>query len=406
MAPTQLKVSLTIATAAFLTACGAQGTPSIANGRPVPSPGSHAPRISEQSVAYQINVEHTGFVQRPLHRPLTQLWSVDLGGSRGSVGYPVVANGIVVVASNDQLVALDEKTGIVLWKQGSPSGYWVGPAYDNGMIFSNPSEGSGSSNVGMYAFDERTGKQLWSAPAPGQVFFSSPPTAVSGVVYTAAAGVGGTVYAYDESTGALKWTASVMNGDDSSPVVTSSGVYVSYACPQTYDFKPSNGKQIWHFSGPCEGGGGSTPALYDGLLFVGDSQALSGYNGLILKAKNGKIAGGFNAYFTPAFAYQRGFFVSGSTLEAQDIPQMQQAWLVNLGSSDSYATPPLVVGNIAYIETAAGNLVGYDVENGKEKVQMKLGNGGYYRGLFAGLAYGDNELIVPNGAYLIALKGR
>lgn len=395
--------------AALLAACGGGSTPPVSDGQAFSRLRSHSSSSTDESVAYQVNAEHSGFVRSVLHRPLKQLWSVNLGGkSGGGVGYPVVANGIVVVVADNNLVALDEKTGKQLWTQGSPSGDgWVGPAYDNGAIFVDPFEQLSSSSAGMYAFEEKTGKQLWSAPAPGQVFFSSPPTAASGVVYTGAAGVGGTIYAYDESTGVLKWMVPVnYGGMDSSPVVTATGIYVSGACPQTYDLKPDNGKQIWHFNGPCEGGGGSTPVLYNELLFVGDSQALSGYNGLILKAKNGTIAGGFNAYYTPAFAYKRGFFVSGSTLEALAIPRMTKVWTAGLTGSDSYVTPPLVVGRNVYIETSSGTLKGYDVNDGKQQVKIQLGNGGFYRGVPVGLGYGDGELIVPNGSYLFAFKGQ
>lgn len=321
-----------------------------------------------------------------------------------------MANGIVVVAAGSDLIGIDASSGDRLWKQTSPSGYaWVGAAYDNGAIFAIETEAKGSNYVEMYAFDEQTGESLWSAPAPGQAFFSSPPTALHGAVYTAGGGVGGTVFAFDESTGSLKWTASVDGGADSSPAVTSKGVYVSYTCPQTYDFKPSNGKQIWHFKGYCDGGSGSTPVLYDGLLFVGDSSTLSGYNGLILTGKAGKVVGGFNSYYTPAFSGKLGYFTPTSNnymgqLEARKLPSMVLDWKVTL-NSDAYVTPPLVAGKIVYLVTAGGLLFGYDTQSGKQKVQITLGNGGSYRGFVVGLGYGSNELIVPNGQYLIAIQG-
>jgi outer membrane protein assembly factor BamB len=394
-----------------LAACGAQNSPAPPTANPLlqaSAPEGAAP-VSDDA-AYQGNVEHTGDIDAPLRPPLRVAWSVNLGGSRGSVGYPVVARGIVVVASGGNLLGLDAKTGKTLWSQGSPSNEgWVGPAYDDGAVFADAFIDCGSGEQGLFAFDERTGKQLWSATPPDQCEFSSPPTAASGVVYTAAAADGGDVYAYRESNGVLEWMASVENGDDSSPVVTSAGIYVSYACPQTYDFKPSSGKQIWHFSGPCEGGGGSTPVLYHGLLFVGDSQAFTGYDGLFFTAKNGRIAGGFNSNFPPAFAQRLGYFVTNysssvDTLEAREVPSMHLAWKAAL-NGDSYVTPPFVVGDIVYIETQQGNLFGYDAKSGKQKLDMSLGSGGYYRGSPVGLGYGSGELIVPNGAELIALKG-
>jgi outer membrane protein assembly factor BamB len=320
----------------------------------------------------------------------------------------VVANGIVVVPAENDLVALSAKTGRVLWTKPSPSAGtgWNGAAFDNGVVFTSPFYTHGKRNFGIFAFDEKTGKKLWAADVPGQFAISAPPTAASGMVYVSAAGVGGTVYAYMESKGTLRWTASVKGGDDSSPVVSLGGIYVSYACPQTYDFKPKNGSQVWHYSGPCYGGGGSTPSLYDGLLFVEDSQALSGYNGAIFAANTGVLAGGFNSYFTPAFAHERGFFVTGSsTLEAVYIPSIRKAWTATLSNSDSYATPPLVVGNTVFIETQAGELIGYDYLTGAKVVAMNLGYGSGYQVQPIGLGYGSKLLIVPRGSELIALKG-
>ena len=390
----------------LLVACKAQGTPPVALNQPSSTWQSVRENANGESVAYQINVQHTGYADAQLRRPLKQLWSIDLGtGYRGTVGYSVIANRIVVTTVSDKLVALDEKTGKKLWTQVSPSqgsgtNGWIGPAYDNGMIFVDPASPKSSNAPGMFAFDERTGKKLWStfAGAP----FTSPPTAASGIVYTSS---NGKVYAFDETTGSLKWTASVENGDDSSPAVTQNGVYVSYACPQTYDFDPSSGKLLWHFAGPCEGGGGSTPVLYNGLLYVEDADLSNGYTGLILNARNGRTAGGFNANHPPAFAHDVGFFVDEGTLKAQSVPKMKSLWTAQISSSEGYATPPLVIGNIVYVATTANTLAGYDVANGKQKVNEDLGNGGYYHTYSAALAYGDGELIVPNGSYLIAFVG-
>ena len=274
------------------------------------------------------------------------------------------------------------------------------------MIFADPKDVDyGKRHRGMYAFDERSGKLIWSADTPREWAFSSPPTAISGSVYTVAAGDGGEVYAYAESSGALKWQAYTVGGDDSSPVVTARDLYVSFSCPQTYDLNPANGKQRWHYDGSCSGGGGSTPALYDGLLFIEDAQITSEYNGLILTEK-GKVVGRFNSDFTPAFANYRGYFVTGygSILESAAIPSMRQTWSVTL-SGDQYVTPPLIVGDTVYVETAAGVLFGYAAKTGKQLVEMNLGSYGIYQRSSLGLGYGSHELFVPDGSELIALKG-
>jgi outer membrane protein assembly factor BamB len=402
----------------FITACSTRASQSGTGARYIPAAlgalgattteSDAAP--AEESVTYQANPQHTGYVRGNLHVPLTKLWVVNFGETNGAVGYPVVADSVVVVAANGKLVALDAKTGRLIWSRKAytrkSGGGWVGPAYDNGTIFSDPIDTDfGKRKFGMYAFDALSGTLLWSAAAPREWAFSSPPTAISGTVYTVAAGDGGEIYAYAESNGALEWTASPLGGDDSSPAVTSRGLYVSFSCPQTYDYGPASGKQIWHYDGQCSGGGGSTPVYYDGFLFVEDS-ASSQYNGLIFTASKGKIVGKFNAYFTPAFANYRGFFITayGATLQSADIPSMRPTWSVTL-SGDRYVTPPLIVGGTVYVETASGELLGYGSKTGQREVEVNLGTYGNYRGLSVGLGYGSHELIVPDGSALIALKG-
>ena len=375
---------LALVAAAFLSACGAD-VASLSGGSSYhpEAPAHDTSPPTDSSVAYQANAAHTGYLRGRLHPPLTVAWAAELGNTNGAVGYPVVANGIVVVAANGKLVALDATTGKIRWTHKAytktSGGAWVGPAYDGGKIFSDPIDTDfGKRNLGMYAFDERSGKLIWSASAPREWAFSSPPTAISGSVYTVAAGDGGEVYAYSESSGALDWSASPLGGDDSSPAVTPHGLYVAFSCPQVYDYNPGTGKQIWHYNGSCSGGGGSTPVYYDGLLFVEDAYLGSQFSGAIFEAAKGKVAGYFNSDFTPAIANYTGYFVGGygSTLQAARIPSMRPVWMATL-SADKYVTPPLVVGDTVYIETAGGELFGYDAKTGEQEIAVTLGSSAY-----------------------------
>src|SRR5262249_36646056 len=136
----------------------------------------------------------------------------------------------------------------------------------------------------MRAFDAASGDPLWSVNLPDQFFFTSPPTAANGIVFTGGAESGGTVYAVDETNGEVLWTMPVENGDSSSPAVIGGNVYVSYACPQSYAFNAVNGQQIWHYSSCCEGGGGMTPVVHAGQVYVRLSDCTPGFFGLVLDA--------------------------------------------------------------------------------------------------------------------------
>ncbi len=113
----------------------------------------------------------------------------------------------------------------------------------------------------MKAFDAASGTLLWSVNLPDRSAFTSAPTAVNGTVFIGGAGIGGTVYAVDETNGAVLWTMPVENGDHSSPAVTGGNVYVSYACPQSYAFNAVTGQRLWEHDSCCQGGGGATPVV-------------------------------------------------------------------------------------------------------------------------------------------------
>lgn len=305
------------------------------------------------------------------------------------------------------LYALDEQTGATLWSQPAPYGPWIGAAYENNRVFVVPTSGNGL-NGAMFAFAASDGHQLFDTSLPNQYSFSSPPSAFNGIVYTGGAGSGGTVYAVSESAGAVLWTASVENGDNSSPAVDSTGVYVSYACPQTYRFAPKTGQQIWHYSGECEGGGGNTPVLFGGLLYVRDLYNFS-TTGITLNAKTGTLVGpGFNSDYSPAFANGTGFYAQSSLLTAANTTTDTTLWTATPPSGDTYSISPIIVNNIVYIGTSSGRLLGYRATDGKQATAVSLGtaiSGGEYFAIpQAGLGAGDGLLVVPASTKLFALQ--
>ena len=371
---------------------------------------------NDLAVTYQINARHTGAIGTPgLLPPLNVRWSVDLGAT---VSYPLIAEGkVFAIAGPDanghvNLYSLDASSGTTLWGPVQiPEGayWWAAAAYDNGTVFVVPNTTQGFSSGELIAYSASDGSQQWTATLAGQYFFTAPPTVGDGFVYTGGAGVGGTVYAVKESDGSLTWTASVENGDNSSPVVTPNGVYVSYVGPQSYKFNPTSGAQIWHFSGPSEGGGGATPVLYNGLLFVRDWAMDYGHNGVVLNATSGQIVGYFDADFAPAVANKTAFVVQSSGIKAVAIPSGNTIWTAT-PTNGSYSTPPIVVNGVVYVGTSSGYLLGYVWKSGKAVVSMNMGypisapETGGVGSPESGLGAGQGILVVPASTHLIALQ--
>ncbi len=372
---------------------------------------AQAQTTSGQAVNYQIDASHTGSVNTPgLTPPLQQKWSVNFGQS---ISYPIIADGKVFVtvrnpsAYGTKLYALDAATGANAWGPIALTGtyYWSALCYENGRVFALNYDGS------LKAFDAANGNLIWTRQLPGQYSFSSAPTVYQGVIYTGGAGSGGTVYAVSADTGNVLWTASVMNGDMSSPAVTSDGLYVSYSCPNVYKLNPATGALIWRYSTGCSGGGGKTPAFYNGRLYVRD------YNpDYIFNAQTGAQAGNFISKSIPTFSGQMGFFLNGpkyfgssGTLEGRDLNSNSVMWSF---AGDGYLqSGMLVVNDYVYVGSDRGKLYAVEVATGQQVWSTNVGVGIPYvdehnvSQPLTGFAAGEGILVIPTKTTLVAYEG-
>ena len=366
-----------------------------------------------QALGFQITPDHAGFISMPGFQPPLQVkWTVNFAGT---ASYPIITGGKVFAVDGGSgstpstLYALDATTGATLWSQPVPAGYggWVGFAYEHGGLFGVVNFTPGFQSGAMFAFSADDGHQVWSTELPGQYLFTSAPTARNGMVYTGGAGSGGTVYGVKERNGQVVWTASVENGDSSAPAVTDNGVYVSYACPQTYRFDPKTGGQIWHFEGGCEGGGGESAAVYHGLVFVRDTFDFYPTDGIALSVSDGSLVGGFSSIYSPAFSGGYGVMTEGLTLSVVKVANGKTIWTAE-PSTGNYACSPIIVNDVIYAPTTAGNLEAYAGKTGKRVDSVALGQtvscGEYFNVPLEGMSAGGGLLVVAAGNSLVALQ--
>jgi len=365
--------------------------------RPAPSQGGQV----DESVAWQNNAVHDGFdAASPLVPPLTLRWSRDLSANGvTSISYPLIAQGLVLVTTTGQantLMALDENTGATVWSAAINGTYgFVNAAYDSGKVFVVNFDGL------MKAFDAATGTLLWSVSLPGQYAFTSPPTAANGIVYEGGAGSGGTVYAVNETNGAVLWTMPVENGDHSSPAVVAGSVFVSYACPQSYAFNATTGQQLWHYSSCCEGGGGATPVVHAGQVYVRDDFC-DQTSGLVLDANTGTVIGGFNSDRPPAFVGNLALYFQSGTLRGVENGQV----LWSFAGDGQLTSAPVIVNQTIYIGSNSGTLFGLNT-SGQQIWSTQVGapipapDEGNAT-LTTGLGAGDGLLVVPTASILVA----
>ena len=363
---------------------------------------------AQQARNFQINETHTGSTSVDhLIPPLKARWTVNFGKS---ISYPLIADGRVFVSIangpglGSTLFALDATNGSTIWSFAlGGNSQFSASCYENGRVFTV--NGSGT----LRAFDAATGSQIWTTQLPGQTSFSSAPSVYQGVIYTGGAGLGGTVYAVNATSGAVLWTASVANGDYSSPAVTTEGVYVSYACPNVYKLNPATGAQIWHYAPGCSGGGGKTPALYNGRLYVRD------FSDTIFDSQTGTIVGNFNAKNTPAFSGNRWFFLDGphgfgsfGTLRARDVNTNATLW--SFSGDGSLQSAVLVVNDYVYVGSSLGKLYAVNAATGQQVWVTNAGTSIPYvdehnvSQPLTSFAAGEGLLVVPTSTTLVAYE--
>ncbi len=365
----------------------------VDGGPPPPDPTS--------ATSFLINPAHTNAVAgSTLQPPLTRIWTANLPGI---ASYPLIVEGRVYVVSaagsvtstTATVFAFDAQTGATLWSTPLPVAPSAGLAYDDGRLFTADSSGFVS------AFDAATGALAWtySMVGPYTWVFSSVPTAYRGVLYTSAAGDGGTLFAFDEATGALLFqNYDPSGGYDSPPALEDDGLIVAYACQQTYKRDRFTGALLWHYATACGGGGADIPVIEGGRVYITDPMG-----NIAIDVSNGTSAATFTSTVSPSFDGTFDFFVSGTQLTAVDALSGLTAWTFAQNNGVSFLLPPLLAAGHAYTIDSSSHLTAFDENSGKpvwsDSVTTTV-NGGSYP--IPPMAASGGILVVPGASQLVA----
>ena len=156
---------------------------------------------------------------------LTPVWSMSFGGEkqRGQESQPLIYNGkMFVTASYSRIYALDAKTGEKLWKYEHRLPEGIMPCcdvvnrgaalYDNLVIF-------GTLDAQLVALDQNTGKVVWKEKIDDYsagYSYTAAPLIAEGLLLTGLSGgefgVVGRVEARDPKTGKMVWSRPMVEG--------------------------------------------------------------------------------------------------------------------------------------------------------------------------------------------------
>ena len=152
-------------------------------------------------------------------------WLTQLEGEK-SRATPVIVDGVLYVSTTAQIYAVDAKTGAIRWKYKpapSPHGFYRGVGVADGLVY------VGLSDARLLALDAKTGQVVWDRligdekpadmKAMGNQWITGAPVIANGVVVVGMSGArspadrnDGRVVGVDAKTGQIKWQFHVVPG--------------------------------------------------------------------------------------------------------------------------------------------------------------------------------------------------
>jgi len=306
---------------------------------------------------------------------------------------PTVANGTVYVASKigGTLYAINETTGVVKWTaHPNFANTWSSPAVIGSTVY------MGWDDDKIYALDASTGATKWSTALGGMV--RSAPSVANGVVYVGADD--GLLYALSSVGGRVLWKArtaarSTTPAVRSSPAVANGLVYVTSAetTPMgghLFAFNSTTGALVW--SKTLADYSVASPAVANGLVYVGAAKQLSAFDAI-----------------TGTKYWSSGWSTMGDNVQQSD-PAVAEGMVLQ-GSKDDYLyafgiVPGQVVGAIVWVSDTGFSpdvVVGFGY--GKQVEFDFLGPSTHSVIDSNGLGLINSGPKGPGGTYLVTLPG-
>jgi len=202
-------------------------------------------------------------------------------GTDGPIRSTPTADGrnIVFGSWDGQVYAVDAMHGTLAWRYDTGGIVQGSPATGAGKVF------VGSRSASVFALDERTGEEQWNHVNQDGSWVESSPVFSGGVVYIGSSDAL-SLYALDADSGETTWEFRTGGWSWSDPVLADDVVYIGGLSASPYYFEgvelrpglhavdQETGAGVWEFTpekieGYLTGGFFSTPAIVDGVVYVG-----------------------------------------------------------------------------------------------------------------------------------------
>jgi outer membrane protein assembly factor BamB/predicted Ser/Thr protein kinase len=275
---------------------------------------------------------------------------------------PAIAEGTLFIGAYDNnLYAIDVKTGKFRWKYATEGGIPATPCVWQGSVF------IGSEDRIMYALESATGRIIWTCPTEGRIrssgrvefehiFFGSDDSRL---------------YAVNARSGRVAWRFEAGAPIRSTPTIGEETIYFGAEDGYFFGVDLQGGASKWRFR--AQRGITSSPIFYEGMIIVGSQD----WHLYALDAKSGWTVWRFRtnkAIVSSPCVDEGGCVYFGSVdgnLYAVDVGSGRLVWKFDCGAQIT-SSPALDTGRV-YFGTGDGYVISLDTKTGKERWRFKTG---------------------------------
>ena len=346
------------------------------------------PPASDEWPTFHNNAARSGLSPSRMSPPLVKQWETDQS-SRSTYTSPVMADGMLFTTAFDgSMTARDAHTGSILWKEklGVRYNECGTPAIAGGVVYASFANLGQAGYYGkLYALDELTGDLLWSAgnEEAFNIIIRTAVTVADGLVFVSTEGPSGYNYSYPDAViafgalnGTVVWAHETNDTSSGGPAVGEGRLFVpTLITNEIYSLDEFTGAILWTRS--LDGTVMGSPMAADGCVFAGTQ----GGTMYALDQKDGSIVwqvGGWGPiqHSTPAFNGTTVFFgTSSGTVAALDSANGSTIW--TLSTSDMIESSLAYANGYLYYSTLFGYLKVLDASSGSivESLEIATNSG-------------------------------
>ncbi len=264
-------------------------------------------RLNTDWYTYMKDSNRNGSTESPAPLSSEIMWTANVTGTYHEFISPIVVNGRLYHASEDQETAycLDAATGEILWSfpnLGDPIDDAL--VYDNGLVY--------VASDSVWCLDAISGDRVWAYLGHDDYEMVGPPAISGGTLYSVEWKPGSSyVTALSSADGTYQWETHLPQRTATTPTVSDEFVLVATNGGPLYALSRDNGEMVWENTDSEDGYWDTSPILVGETIFIGGNDECVHSIDLSTGALNWETEIGGDVECTPCY-YQGKLFVGSA----------------------------------------------------------------------------------------------